>query len=86
MRASNVSQLTTTIVPHQPLAHAVIHLSRLSVAVFLCVMLSACATKPLIPYSADTPPLILVPVIHADVQDKRALPRNLLRRAGGACP
>jgi hypothetical protein len=49
MRVSNVSQCTTTSVPHQHLACAVIHLGRLSVAVFLCVMLAACAAKPLIP-------------------------------------
>jgi hypothetical protein len=71
MHVSHVSQCTTTSVPHQHLARAVIHLGRLSVAVFLCVMLGACAAKPLIPYSADTPPLVLVPATHADVQDKR---------------
>ena len=47
--------------------------------------LAACAQKPLIPYSADTPPLALVPAAQAGVQDKRgALSRDLLRRAGGA--
>jgi hypothetical protein len=77
MRASNASQLTTTIGPHQHLANAVIHLGRLSVAVFLCVMLGACATKPLIPYSADTPPLVLVPATHAGIQDQRARFREI---------
>ena len=47
--------------------------------------LGACSTKPLVPYSADTPPLVLVPAAKAGVQDKRgALPRDLLRRAAGA--
>ena len=41
--------------------------------------------EPLMPYSADTPPLVLAPASQAGVQDKRgALPRDLLRRAGGA--
>jgi hypothetical protein len=77
MRGSHVSQCTTTSVPHQHLANAVIHLGHLSVAVFLCVMLGACATKPLIPYSADTPPLVLVPATHAGIQDQRARFREI---------
>lgn len=44
----------------------------LLLAVAGCLALGACATKPLIPYSADTPPLILVPASEASVQDKRA--------------
>jgi hypothetical protein len=77
MRASNASQFTTTSVPHQHLARAVIHLGRLSVAVFLCVVLGACAAKPLIPYSSDTPPLVLVPATHAGIQDQRARFREI---------
>ena len=61
MRGSHVGQFTTTIV-HQPLARAAIRACRLSVAGWACVMLGACAATPLIPYSADTPPLVLVPV------------------------
>jgi len=36
------------------------------------LILAACATQPLIPYSADTPPLVLVPAAQAGVVDKRA--------------
>ena len=43
MRGSHVSPFTTTLVPHQPLARAVIRVGRLSVAVWACVMLGACA-------------------------------------------
>jgi hypothetical protein len=77
MRGSNVSPLTITIVPHQHLARAVIRIGRLSVVVFACVMLGACAAMPLMPYSADTPPLVLVPATHADVQDRRGRFREI---------
>jgi hypothetical protein len=33
--------------------------------------LGACGSKPLEPYSVDTPPLALVPASQAGVQDKR---------------
>ena len=64
-------------------------LARRGIAYALAVVgnhaLGACATKPLVPYSADTPPLVLAPAAQAGVQDKRgAIPRDLLRRAGGA--
>jgi dienelactone hydrolase len=39
--------------------------------------LGACATKPLIPYSVDTPPLALVPASQAGVQDKRGRFREI---------
>ena len=77
MRGSHVSQFTTTIVPHQPLARAAIRVGRLSVAVFAYVMLGACAAKPLMPYSADTPPLVLVPTPYAGIQDQRARFREI---------
>jgi hypothetical protein len=35
------------------------------------LLLGACATKPLLPYSADTPPLVLVPASQAGVRDMR---------------
>ncbi|WP_090837273.1 hypothetical protein [Paraburkholderia hospita] len=41
------------------------------------VLLGACATKPLVPYSTDTPPLVLAPVSQAGVQDKRARFREI---------
>jgi pimeloyl-ACP methyl ester carboxylesterase len=42
-----------------------------------CLALVACATKPLVPYTTDTPPLILVPASNAGVQDKRARFREI---------
>jgi len=42
-----------------------------------CLALAACASKPLVPYSADTPPLVLVPAAQAGVQDKRARFREI---------
>ena len=81
MRGSHVSQLTTasgvTITPHQRLAHAVLRVGRLSVAVFGCVMLGACAAKPLMPYAASTPPLALVPATYAGIHDQRARFREI---------
>ena len=43
-----------------------------SLAIAMNLVLGACATKPLVPYSTDTPPLALVPASQAGVQDKRA--------------
>ena len=39
--------------------------------------LGACGTKPLVPYSVDTPPLVLVPASQAGVQDKRGRFREI---------
>lgn len=41
------------------------------------VALAACATEPLVSYSTDTPPLILVPASEAAVLDKRARFREI---------
>jgi hypothetical protein len=46
-------------------------------AVGLCLALVACATKPLLPYSTDTPPLVLVPASYAGVQDRRGRFREI---------
>jgi hypothetical protein len=48
-----------------------------SLTVAACVALVACAAPPLIPYSADTPPLVLVPASAAGVQDRRARFREI---------
>jgi hypothetical protein len=42
-----------------------------------CALLGACATKPLVPYSTDTPPLVLVPASQAGVQDQRGRFREI---------
>lgn len=42
-----------------------------------CVTLVACASKPLVGYSTDTPPLILVPAASAAVVDQRARFREI---------
>lgn len=42
-----------------------------------CLVLGACATKPLMPYSTETPPLVLVPAVQAGVQDKRGRFREI---------
>ncbi|SAL82954.1 hypothetical protein AWB67_06271 [Caballeronia terrestris] len=46
-------------------------------AALACLALAACATRPLIPYSADTPPLALVAATQAGIQDKRARFREI---------
>ncbi|HEY6642368.1 hypothetical protein [Povalibacter sp.] len=43
----------------------------------VCLLLGACASKPLVPYSTDTPPLVLVPAAQAGVADKRARFREI---------
>ena len=43
-----------------------------AMVVVACLALGACATTPLVPYSADTPPLVLALASQAGVQDKRA--------------
>ena len=47
------------------------------IALLASLALGACATKPLVPYSADTPPLVLAPAAQAGVQDKRARFREI---------
>ena len=47
------------------------------VLIIVAFALGACATKPLVPYSLDTPPLALVPAPQAGVQDKRGRFREI---------
>lgn len=49
----------------------------LMIAASVTLVLVACATKPLVPYSTDTPPLVLVPAAQAGVVDKRARFREI---------
>jgi dienelactone hydrolase len=46
-------------------------------AASVSLVLVACATEPLVPYSTDTPPLALVPAARAGVVDKRARFREI---------
>jgi hypothetical protein len=61
-----------------------------SLAVAACVALGACAAPPLMPYSADTPPLVLAPASAVGVQDRRARFREIycavLEARGRALP
>jgi len=57
--------------------------SRLALMAMIAVAVSslgACATRPLIPYSEEGPPLVLVPVSHAGVEDKRGRFREIFCR------
>lgn len=47
-----------------------------SLTIAACLAVSACAS-PLIPYSTDTPPLVLVPASQAGVQDRRGRFREI---------
>jgi hypothetical protein len=52
-------------------------LSTCTLAIAACLLLGGCASKPLTPYSLDTPPLALVPAVQAGVQDKRGRFREI---------
>jgi hypothetical protein len=43
-----------------------------SLTMAACVALGACTPPPLMPYSTDTPPLVLAPASEAGVRDQRA--------------
>ena len=55
-----------------------------------CLLLGACATKPLIPFSTETPPLVLTPAAYAGIDDKRGRFREIycavLDDGGGSVP
>jgi dienelactone hydrolase len=51
--------------------------SRLAPAWSACLLLEGCATRSLVPFSADTPPLALVPAAQAGVADQRARFREI---------
>jgi hypothetical protein len=48
-----------------------------TIAVVTCIVVSGCSTKPLSPYMADTPPLILVPAVQAGIEDQRGRFREI---------
>lgn len=45
---------------------------RSALAIAALILLSACSTRPLVPYSTESMPLILVPAVDAGVRDRRA--------------
>jgi len=47
------------------------------VGVVMLLAFGGCSTAPLLPYTADTPPLALLPAAHAGVQDKRGRFREI---------
>jgi dienelactone hydrolase len=51
--------------------------SRTLHAAGLCLAVVACARQPLVPYSSDTPPLVLAPAIQVGVVDQRARFREI---------
>ena len=52
-------------------------LKNLIIGVLLAGALVACSSKPLVPYSTQTPPLALVPVTAAGVDDERGRFREI---------
>ena len=50
---------------------------RLPTVILVSLMLAACASKPLVPYTTDTPPLVLLPASEAGVTDKRGRFREI---------
>jgi len=52
--------------------------------------LVACSSKPLVPYTTDTPPLVLLPISYAGIEDERARFREIfctvLERHGNDLP
>ena len=53
------------------------HTALASLVIATCVALNACAARPLIPYSTDTPPLALGPAARMGVQDHRGRFREI---------
>ena len=53
------------------------HVAVASLAIAACLALGACAAPPLMPYSADTPPLVLAPASAVGVQDQRSRFREI---------
>ena len=62
----------------------------LALAVVVTVLLNACATAPLEPYTEESPPLILLPTTQAGIVDKRGRFREIfctiLEERGGSLP
>ena len=52
-------------------------MNRLLVVIATTLFLAACASKPLVPYTEDTPPLVLVPASMAGIEDGRGRFREI---------
>src|SRR6185436_12226941 len=64
-----MSQVTRLLINSRP--------AQASRAAVTCLLLGSCASAPLIPYSTQTPPLVLLPAAEAGVQDQRARFREI---------
>jgi hypothetical protein len=53
------------------------HTSRVLITAGVSLLVAACAGDPLVPYSTDTPPLVLTPAVRAGVVDNRARFREI---------
>ena len=52
-------------------------MKRLFTVILVTFVLAACASKPLVPYSTDTPPLVLLPATDAGIEDGRGRFREI---------
>lgn len=52
-------------------------MKRLLTAILTAALLAACAGKPLVPYTTDTPPLVLLPASEAGIDDRRGRFREI---------
>jgi hypothetical protein len=64
-----MNQVTRLLINSRP--------AQASRAAVTCLLLGSCASAPLIPYSTQTPPLVLLPAAEAGVQDQRARFREI---------
>jgi hypothetical protein len=53
------------------------YVSRVLITAGISLVVASCAGDPLVPYSTDTPPLVLAPAVQAGVIDKRARFREI---------
>jgi hypothetical protein len=52
-------------------------MKRLFAVILVTLVLAACASKPLVPYTTDTPPLVLLPAADAGIKDERGRFREI---------
>lgn len=51
--------------------------TRLNIIIFFTVIFTACSSRPLVPYTTESPPLVLMPVSQANTVDKRGRFREI---------